>query len=114
MAKPGWFSLKVEDDEVKTKAQKLQSADTELYTVLALHGSESIRKIEDRMRDAFPGREEFIELEWDAGMDGLKIRLSSASQGLLDSIRDEVVDIVNDEMTDMSVKFQRDFARRIM
>ena len=109
-----WFRMKVKDDEVKATAQKMQSANTELYTALILHGSESIRKIEDRIRNTFPGREEFIELEWDAGMDGLKIRLSSASQGLLDSIRDEVVDIVNDEMTDMSVRFQRDFARRIM
>ena len=109
-----WFKMKVKDDEVKAKAQKLQSADTELYTVLALHGSESIRKIEGRVRDAFPGREEAIELAWDVGLLGLMIKFSSASQGLLDSIRDEVTDIVNDEMTDMSVKLQRDFARRIM
>ena len=109
-----WFKMKVKDDEVKATAQKMQSVNTELYTALTLHGSEAVRKIEDRVRDTFPGREEAIELAWDVGMDGLKIRLSSASQGLLDSIRDEVVDIVNDEMTDMSVRFQRDFARRIM
>lgn len=114
MAKSGWFSLKVEDDEVKDKAQKLQSADTELYTALTLHGSESIRKIEGRMRDAFPGREEAIELAWDVGLMGLMIRFSSGSQGVLDSIRDEVTDIINDEMTDMSVKLQRDLARRVM
>ena len=109
-----WFKMKVKNDEVKATAQKMQSANTELYTALTLHGSEAVRKIEDRVRDTFPGREEAIEFEWDVGMDDLDIRLSSASQGLLDSIRDEVVDIVNDEITDMSVKFQGDFARRIM
>ena len=109
-----WFKMKVKDDELKATAQKMQSVNTELYTALTLHGSESIRKIEGRMRDAFPGREESIELAWDVGLLGLMIKFSSASQGLLDSIRDEVTDIVNDEMTDMSVKLQGDFARMIM
>ena len=108
------FTLKVEDAEVKATAKKMQSADTELYAALTLHGSVAIRKIERRVREAFPGLEQALEFEWSVSIDGLDIRLVSGSEGLLGSIRDEVVDIVNDEITDMSVKFQRDFARRIM
>jgi hypothetical protein len=46
-------------------------------------------------------------------MEGLDISLSSPSQGLLDSIQDQVVGIVNDEMQDLSVNVQRDFSGRI-
>jgi|TARA_B110001454_G_scaffold164524_1_gene154109 hypothetical protein len=113
MAKPGWYSLKVKDGEVKQMSSKLQSAETELYTSLAANGSQSVGQIESRIRDAFPGREKALELDWKVDMDGLGITLTSSSEGLLDSIRDQVVEIINDEMKDMSVNVQRDFSGRI-
>tara|TARA_B100000953_G_C17720727_1_gene325420 strand:+ start:68 stop:415 length:348 start_codon:yes stop_codon:yes gene_type:complete len=113
MSSKGWFSMQVKDSEVQEMSQSLQSADVELYTALTLHGAQSIEQIESRIRDAFPGRENALELEWRASMEGLDISLSSPSQGIIDSIRDQVIEIVNDEMKDLSVNVQRDFSGRI-
>ena len=112
MAK-GWYSLKVQDSEVKQMSSKLQSAEVELYSALTMHGSQSVDQIENRIRDAFPGRGQALELQWRVSMDGLDISLISPSQGILDSVRDQVVDIINDEMADLSVNIQRDFTGRI-
>jgi len=113
MSQKGWYSIQVKDEELKQMARKLQSAEVELYTALTVHGSRSVEQIENRIRDAFPGRENALELEWRVSMEGLDISLSSPSQGLLDSIQDQVVGIVNDEMQDLSVNVQRDFSGRI-
>lgn len=113
MSGKGWFSMQVKDGELKKTSQHLQSADVELYTALTLHGAVSLEQIESRIRDAFPGREKTLELEWRASMGGLDITLSSPSQGIIDSIRDQVIEIVNEEMKDLSVNVQRDFSRRI-
>jgi len=113
MSQKGWYSIQVKDEELKQMARKLQSAEVELYTALTAHGSQSVEQIENRIRDAFPGRENALELEWRVSMGGLDISLSSPSQGLLDSIQDQVVGIVNDEMQDLSVNVQRDFSGRI-
>ena len=113
MSQKGWYAMQVKDSEVREMAQQLQSADVELYTALTIHGAQSIEQIESRIRDAFPGRENTLELEWRASMEGLDISLSSPSQGIIDSIRDQVIEIVNDEMKDLSVNVQRDFSGRI-
>ena len=113
MSSKGWYSMQVKAEELQQMSQKLQSAEVELYTALTMHGAQSIEQIENRIRDAFPGREKSMELEWRASMEGLDISLSSPSQGILDSIRDQVIEIVNDEMADLSVNVQRDFSGRI-
>jgi|TARA_R110000824_G_scaffold368843_7_gene558242 hypothetical protein len=105
------YKLKVDDTDLKHMRNKLQTSDADMYMSLAMRGADAVRSIRNRIQDTFPRRSDALEIEWNIGISGLDIRVISPSEGLLESVRVEVEDIVNDELARMSADVQRDLGR---
>lgn len=107
------FKMTVDQKDINQMANNLQTSDADMYMALAKYGYIAVANIRSRIKERFPKRENAIKVEWDIGATGLNITVVSPSEGLMESVKEGVEEIVNDEIEKMAVGVQIDLARSV-
>jgi len=105
------IKLRITKNDLKMQAARLQSSSMDLHESLAKRAEEAVRGVEERMQASFPGMMGALMVDLSVDPSGVVVKISASNQGLLELVRDEAINIITEEFTNIAGDVQQDLHR---